>query len=205
MAGVPNLGHACHPEPALAGEGPPQLNEVELFFTQKNYPTIEAQKFFNHYQSNGWLVGGKTPMKDWQSSAHKWMLNANQWNHNQPGEAKEPVPQVLEAPGVLQGIYEDFLLGHRIFKHITPEHCTQLNLELTEELMQAARTERINQVSGTNQHSLSQLWDAYLQGKEDNILLTRDKPNLINLAMRIAVFKHFRQLKQDGVKTLIPP
>ena len=26
---------------------------------------------------NGWLVGGKVPMLDWKSSAHKWMLNAS--------------------------------------------------------------------------------------------------------------------------------
>ncbi len=40
-----------------------------------NTRSAEAKKFFNHYQSNGWLIGGKTPMQDWESSAHKWMLN----------------------------------------------------------------------------------------------------------------------------------
>ena len=53
----------------------PSLLQVQEFFTQNNYPSTEASKFYNHYQSNGWLVGGKTPMKDWQSSAHKWMIN----------------------------------------------------------------------------------------------------------------------------------
>lgn len=40
---------------------------------------MEAKKFFNHYQSNGWMVGGTTPMSDWHSSAHKWMLNAERF------------------------------------------------------------------------------------------------------------------------------
>ena len=71
MAGVPNSVHTEWSRSALA----PTLSEVEEFFKTANYPATEAQKFFNHYQSNGWLVGGKTPMKDWHSSAHKWMLN----------------------------------------------------------------------------------------------------------------------------------
>ena len=79
MAGVPN---SVHDELPLASSLPLALangikieDVVESFFLQNNYPIIEAQKFFNHYKSNGWLVGGKTPMKDWHSSAHKWMLN----------------------------------------------------------------------------------------------------------------------------------
>ncbi len=30
-------------------------------------PEIEAKKFFNHFESNGWKVGGKSPMKNWQA------------------------------------------------------------------------------------------------------------------------------------------
>jgi hypothetical protein len=70
-----------------------------------------------------------------------------------------------------------------------------LQLQLSETAMQDARKERINQLIGTNQHSLNQLWDAYLNGKENNELLIKDKSNLINLAKRIAVFKHFQQQK----------
>jgi hypothetical protein len=63
----------------------PEITQVLSFFKKNNYPDLEAKKFFNHYQSNGWLVGGVSPMSDWQSSAHKWMLNAekfkNRTNH----------------------------------------------------------------------------------------------------------------------------
>jgi hypothetical protein len=54
---------------------PSNLDEVLTFFKQENYPELEARKFFNHFQSNGWKVGGKTPMKDWHAAATKWMLN----------------------------------------------------------------------------------------------------------------------------------
>lgn len=36
---------------------------------------IEAEKFMNHYDSNGWLIGGKSPMKDWNASVRNWLMN----------------------------------------------------------------------------------------------------------------------------------
>ncbi|MBS1744242.1 MAG: hypothetical protein JST81_14525 [Bacteroidetes bacterium] len=54
----------------------PTLQQVSDFFADCSYPATEAHKFFNHYQSIGWLVAGKIPMTDWKSSANKWMINA---------------------------------------------------------------------------------------------------------------------------------
>jgi hypothetical protein len=63
--------------PAKAGEGiPPSLEAVQDFFYRESYPKNEALKFFHYFQSNGWKVGGKTPMQNWRSAAHNWMLNA---------------------------------------------------------------------------------------------------------------------------------
>jgi hypothetical protein len=59
----------------------PEITQVLSFFKKNNYPDIEAKKFFNHYQSNGWMVGGAVPMSDWHSSAHKWMLNAGKFEN----------------------------------------------------------------------------------------------------------------------------
>lgn len=60
----------------------PQLEEVKSYFQENNFPELEAQKFFNYFSSNGWLVGGKTPMVDWQAAAQNWMLNSINFNHN---------------------------------------------------------------------------------------------------------------------------
>jgi hypothetical protein len=57
----------------------PAITQVLSFFKKNNYPDIETKNFFNHYQSNGWLTAGITRMSDWQSSAHKWMLNAQKF------------------------------------------------------------------------------------------------------------------------------
>mgnify|MGYP000514729982 CR=1 FL=1 len=64
------------------GEGKkPTLLQLETHFAAKQWPAVEAQKFFNYYQSNGWLVGGKTPMQSWKACASNWMLNSVKFNN----------------------------------------------------------------------------------------------------------------------------
>ena len=58
---------------------PPEQETVLEFFKENNSPIVEAEKFFNHFQSNGWLVGGKSKMKDWKAAARNWLLNANKF------------------------------------------------------------------------------------------------------------------------------
>lgn len=60
---------------------PSSIDEVDRFFKTENSSAIEAKKFFNHFQSNGWKVGGKTPMKDWKAAARKWILNGSQFSN----------------------------------------------------------------------------------------------------------------------------
>ena len=61
-------------------ETAPSFDEVKNFFNQQNFPELEANKFFNYFSSIGWLVGGKSPMVNWQAAAQNWMLNANKFN-----------------------------------------------------------------------------------------------------------------------------
>lgn len=44
---------------------------------RKNF--VDAEKFFNHYESNGWRVG-KNPMKDWKAAVRTWEKNSFQNN-----------------------------------------------------------------------------------------------------------------------------
>lgn len=57
---------------------PKNENEVLEFFRKNEWPSIEAKKFFNHYTSIGWKVGGKIKIVDWQASAENWMLKASE-------------------------------------------------------------------------------------------------------------------------------
>jgi len=61
----------------------PALTETIDFFRLEKYPEVEARKFFYHFESNGWKVGGKTPMKNWHAAAHNWMLNATRYETGQ--------------------------------------------------------------------------------------------------------------------------
>lgn len=61
---------------------PPDWNLVLELFQEKGFSEIDAQKYFNHYQSNGWQVGGKSKMKNWKAAASNWMLNSQKFNQN---------------------------------------------------------------------------------------------------------------------------
>jgi hypothetical protein len=77
----------------------PIIEEVKTYFQENNFPEQEAQKFFNYFKSVGWLVGGKTPMVDWQAAAQNWMINAPKFisNAEQPNRAKQRRFQVSSA------------------------------------------------------------------------------------------------------------
>lgn len=55
---------------------PPLPEQVEGFFLASQSTVQEAHRFMNHYTANGWLVGGKSPMKDWKASAKNWISNS---------------------------------------------------------------------------------------------------------------------------------
>lgn len=57
---------------------PKNENEVLDFFKKQNWSAMEAEKFFNHYSSIGWKVGGKIEMVNWHSTAKNWILKADE-------------------------------------------------------------------------------------------------------------------------------
>lgn len=59
---------------------PPIFEEVQKYFIEKNSTIQEAEKFFNYYTSKGWLVGGKSKMKNWKASSNNWILNTDKFN-----------------------------------------------------------------------------------------------------------------------------
>ncbi len=74
---------------------PPQLLDVKNFFIDKGISENEGERFYNHFQSNGWLVGGKSKMKNWQASAKNWIMNLQNFS-NVHTAASIPVPGNLK-------------------------------------------------------------------------------------------------------------
>ena len=57
----------------------PTIELVDHYFHTQQSSEIEAKRFFNYYASTGWLVGGKTKMKDWKAAARNWILNQDKF------------------------------------------------------------------------------------------------------------------------------
>lgn len=62
----------------------PALEIVKEYFSSQEASEFEAERFFNYYTSNGWLIGGKTKMKDWQAAARNWILNTAKFSSGLP-------------------------------------------------------------------------------------------------------------------------
>ena len=57
----------------------------------------DVESAFDYYQSNGWKVGGKAPVKDWQACARNCQRRSNQQpKGNQP--MKKPIKSGCESP-----------------------------------------------------------------------------------------------------------
>jgi hypothetical protein len=68
---------------------PPTIIDVVAFAKEHEdikgrWPVGDIKAWWNHFQSNGWLVSGKTKMKDWKSAALNGFKN---WAERNPGKA----------------------------------------------------------------------------------------------------------------------
>ena len=50
---------------------PPDVNEVRSYCQERNN-NVDPEKFVDYYSSVGWLVGGKSKMKDWRAAVRNW-------------------------------------------------------------------------------------------------------------------------------------
>lgn len=75
----------------------PTIEEIDAYVKEKGYH-IDAESFFNFYESKGWVVG-KSPMKNWKSACGTW---ENTWKEKHPRkngddlfgqETNNPYPQ----------------------------------------------------------------------------------------------------------------
>jgi hypothetical protein len=69
------------PNEQEAAQGPskrfqkPTAAEVEAYVKKMRY-TVDWVKFWNHYESNGWMVG-RVPMKNWRAAVVTWSKGGN--------------------------------------------------------------------------------------------------------------------------------
>lgn len=56
----------------------PSISEIQQYCKERQN-TINAEKFFNYYEANGWKVG-KNKMKDWKACVRTWEQNEKKYN-----------------------------------------------------------------------------------------------------------------------------
>lgn len=70
---------------------PPSLEEVREYCRQRKN-TVNPEAFMDYYISNGWRVGGKSPMKDWKAAVRTW--EHREKPDNEP-EKEDPYANVI--------------------------------------------------------------------------------------------------------------
>ena len=65
---------------------PPTIEEIKNYCAKQNN-NVDANKFFDFYESKGWMVG-KNKMRDWKASVRKWENSENNKYSNNNGNGK---------------------------------------------------------------------------------------------------------------------
>lgn len=54
----------------------PTLGQVVDYMAERGcHDQKTPERFIDYYTSNGWMVGGKSPMKDWKAAVRNWLRN----------------------------------------------------------------------------------------------------------------------------------
>lgn len=66
----------------------PSVDEVAQYCRDRNN-TVDAEAFVAFYESNGWKVGGRAPMRDWRAAVVTWEKRQHEQRKAQRRERKE--------------------------------------------------------------------------------------------------------------------
>lgn len=75
---------------------PPSEDEAINYFDEQGSSAAEAKSFLDYYAANGWKVGGRATMKNWQAAARNWIRRTGQYSHPQTKQvAAEPATDTI--------------------------------------------------------------------------------------------------------------
>lgn len=75
----------------------PTIDSVKLYFEELNSGLVEAEKFFDHYESNGWKVG-PNKMKNWHATARGWLRKDADFKKINSASFPGKIVQINESP-----------------------------------------------------------------------------------------------------------
>lgn len=71
---TPPPGSAPPPSPKRKVFRKPTVDEIRAYCAER-HNSVDAEHFYDHYEANGWKIGGKSPMKDWRAAVRTWEKN----------------------------------------------------------------------------------------------------------------------------------
>ena len=74
-------GSAPPPSPKRSVFTKPTIGEVKAYFAEKGLKS-DPEHFYDHFESNGWKVSGKSAMKDWKAAARNWERNESTYGRS---------------------------------------------------------------------------------------------------------------------------
>lgn len=70
----------------------PSEDDAIAYFCEQGSSAAEAKSFIDYFTANGWKIGGRASMKDWQAAARNWIRRAGQYNRPQTRNATQESP-----------------------------------------------------------------------------------------------------------------
>ena len=72
----------------------PTIEEIKQYCSERNNK-IDAEHFYDYYESNGWKVG-RNPMKDWKATIRTWERNSRNNKQDDDSYLNDPMYQFSE-------------------------------------------------------------------------------------------------------------
>jgi hypothetical protein len=75
---TPPASHECDaaPQGAFHEPVPKSLDDVIAYGCTIGATRTQCEEFFDHFEANGWRVGGRAPMRDWRAALRNWKRRA---------------------------------------------------------------------------------------------------------------------------------
>lgn len=181
-------------------ENPDTIQPVQDYFSEKmrgKWPPsrieIEAQKFFYHYSSNGWVQNKNKPIVNWKMAVNNWILNEVNGVYSNPARPKDH-----QAPAIsttTQPPPEEKKLSEAE------------KMQLSRDFMQDTFTDFCNSQMGLLSKEVFAYYYNQLVTDGLLILTEADKERIkkdaggdLKKSKIIAVEEYFTRLKSEGVK-----
>lgn len=87
------------------GQKPHNREQLNAYARDLAVPQSEADKFFDHFEANGWRQGGRTPLRSWRASFRNWVRRAgdfapekNRLGSGAPGDNPNSGLEIFNGP-----------------------------------------------------------------------------------------------------------